>query len=311
MPLNEPMNFFDRFKKKRESGLPDKYKDLITPEDYVLVLETAKRYYTEQGVKVIRIGEGELVVKVNGKTQHCFLDNLVRMLAAYEKIHWQEEIYKHFNKLRDPRKAAKYLNNDFEYAAPMLRALIKGEKSQEDPQDAFVSRFDYPETTTFLVIEFEQQFIYVSRENSAKWNKTVDELFEIAISNTPVDEVEARLNTYCDKFPTYVFLGHNFSASLMLDLPSRLPAAFGTYGSMIVMPTKGTALAHPIERGDILELVETLTPMVVKCYNEDPGNITTNFYWRYGEHIEKFPTETSKEGTTIRLPGGLLTLLKD
>ena len=260
---------------------------------------------------MIRIGEGELVVKTQGQTLHCFLDNLVRQLSAQEKKDWQELIYGHLNKLRDPRKAEKYLYEDFESAAPMLRALVKGEKSQEDPQDAFVSRFDYPETTTFLVIEFEEQFIYVSRKNSAKWNKTVDELFEIAISNTPGDEVQARRKIYCEKFPTYVFLGHNFSASLMLDLPSWVPDAIGTFGCMIVMPAKGTALAHPIERGDILELVETLTPMVVKCYNEDPGSITTNFYWRYGEHIEKFPTEKSQDGTVIRLPGGLLTLLKD
>ena len=304
------MKFFDRFKKNKDSGLPDKYKGIITPEDYQFALGIAKKYHAENGLKILRIDQGEIVAEVNGEEQHRFLDNLVRHLSAYEKKDWAAAIYEHFDKFKDHRRAFKYLYKDYEYAAQFLRVLIKDAGLYGDEQHRMVCRCDFPGTTTFLVIEYEEQFAYVTRKDSVDWDKSDDELFVAAISNTPVEEVRVRKHQYCDKFPTYVFLSGDYSASLMLDLPFRLPVAFGTYGSMIAIPTKGTAFAHPIETADLMELVETLTPMIIKLYNEDPGNITTDFFWRYGDHVEKFPTGEDENGPYIRLPEDLLTLFK-
>jgi hypothetical protein len=240
----------------------------------------ALRYHTENGMKVVRTGEGEIVAEVNGEEQHRYLDNLVRLLHSGNRASWPQIVTEHFDKLRDHRPAYNYLFKDFEYAAPLLRVLIKGQELYKNDLETFVYRKDFPGTNTFLVLEYEQQFRYLTKTDIAEWAKPEEELFAHAIANTPAHEVEIKEYTYCGKFPVFIFFSGDYSASMMLDLNAKSDFAVGTYGSLIAIPTKGTAFVHPIESGDITELVGALTPTVEKFYNEDPGSITTNFYWR-------------------------------
>src|SRR5262249_16137591 len=150
-------------------------------------------------------------------------------------------IYEHFDKLKDHTSAYNYLFKDLEYAAQFLRVLIKGADIHENQLDQFIHRCDFPETNTFLLIEFEEQFKYLIKEDIAEWSKTTDELFDIAIGNTPAEEIEVKQYSFCDKFLVYIFFSGDFSSSLMLDLAARAEFAIGSYGSMIAIPAKGTS----------------------------------------------------------------------
>lgn len=215
-------------------------------------------------------------------------------------------------KLKENKSAYTYLFKDFDYASQFLRVLIKGDNvdfggSFRD----FIYRTDFPNTKTFLVIEFEAQFKYLKQEDIAEWNKTNEVLFDIAISNIPSQEVEAKEYQYCDKFTVYIFFSGDYSSALMLDLKNSADFSIGTYGSLIAIPTKGTAFTHPIETSDILELVVALNPSIEQFYNEDPGNITTNFYWFYNDNIQVFPLGKDRNGNFIRLPDDLIKLLNN
>jgi hypothetical protein len=304
------MKFFRFFKRRRDDEFPDQYHGLITPEDYQFVLGIVKKYHAEKGLNILSIGKGEIVVEVSGEQQYRYLDNLIRMLPAARKGEWTQTIYEHFDKFKDHRSAYRYLYKDFEYAAQFLRVLIKGEDLYKDELDQLVARSDFPGTNTFLVIEFQELFTYVRRKDIDEWGKSTEELFEIAIGNTPGEEIKAKKALYCDKFTVFVFFSGDFSSALMLDLAARAEFCIGTYGSLIAIPTKGTSFVHPIETPDIMELVEFLAPTINKFYNEDPGNITTNFYWRYGDRIEKFPVGQDDNGQYVRLPQGLIKIFK-
>ena len=97
----------------------------------------------------------------------------------------------------------------------------------------------------------------------------------------------------------------------MLDLRNRANYAIGKFGTLIAIPTKGTAYVHPIENSDILELIVILQPTIEKIYNEDPGNITTNFYWYYDNKMQILPTEQSENGLLISLPKDLIKLINE
>lgn len=306
-------NFFRRNKKGKENsenGLPDIYKNIVTAAEYQFALRIAKNYHEENGLNIVNVGAGELIVNVDGTEQHRYLDNLIRMLPSYQKEQWPKVIYEHFNKLKDHSSAYHYLYKDFEYAAQFLRVLIKGADLYKTELGHFVCRCDFPETNTFLVLEFEEQFRYVTKKDIVEWGVAEDELFSIGVANTPDEEIETKQYRYCEKFPVYIFFSGDYSSSLMLDLAARAEYAVGTYGSLIAIPTKGTAFVHPIESGDIMELVETLSPAVTKFYNEDPGSITTNFYWLYGENIEMFPIGRDDTGAYIRLPPALMEIFR-
>lgn len=305
------MGIFDFFKKRKKYVLPESYKGKVSEEEYNHIMDTAIQYHTEKGLKILNTGEGEILVELDGEEQHRYLDNLVRVLSSNERAAWKDLIYEHFDKLKNNEPAYHFFYKDFEYAEPLLRVLIK-------PQDfsiggnisEYVHRIDFPETFTFLVIEFEDQFGFVRRENINEWEKSEEELFEIAIRNTPDEEIDIKECVYGDQFTVYTFFSSDYSAALMLDLQNRADFSIGTYGSLVAIPTKGSAFTHPIETGNIMKLVETLYPIVEQFFNEDPGCINTNFYWFYENSFEVFPLEQDENGTFITMPEELSSLIK-
>lgn len=303
------MKLFDFLKKPTDLNLPSIYQGIINKEEYNLVVKLALKYHKEKGIPIIRIGEGEIVADVEGEEHHRFLDNLVRLLAGSEREKWENIINEHFNKLVNNDSAYNYLFKDFDYALQYLRVLIKSADINigENVND-FIFRFDFPGTKTFLVFDFEEQFRYIRTDEIKEWGKSTGELFDIGISNTPGDEIEIKECQFSDKFIAFVFFSGDYSASLMLDLENRANFSIGEYGSLIAIPTKGTAFTYPIESEAVLELVKAMIPTVENFYNEDPGNITTNFYWYYNKVIQQFPYYQEGGSWSIAIPNELIRI---
>lgn len=305
------MGFFDKYKKNKKYNLPDIYKKLINEDEYNLIIEISQKYHTDNGLKISKINDGEIIIEVNNEEQHRYLDNLVRLLSSNDKKSWKELIYEHFDKLKDHNSAYNYLFKDFDYASQFLRVLIK-----PDDIDFFhdvsnnVHRIDFPKTITLLVIEFENQFRYILRNEIEEWGKTEEELFKIGIANIPAGEIEIKEYLFSDKFTVYIFFSGDYSSAFLLDLENNADYSIGTFGSLLAIPTKGTAYTHPIESNDILDLIQTLYPTIQEFYNEDPGSITTNFYWYYNNKIEIFPIEEDENGAMIKIPYNLVNLFK-
>lgn len=301
------MGIFDIFKKQKKFKLPEMYNGIISKYEYNDIMQICIKYHQDNELIISKIDEGEIVTDFNGEEQHRYLDNLVRILASNEKTTWEELIYEHFDKLNPNPSALKYLYKDFDYASQFLRVLLKEDTfNLGDNVENYVHRIDFPKTNTFLILEFEDQFHFIRKDEINEWNKTENNLFEIAIQNLPENEIEAKEYEFGEKFTVFIFFSGDFSASLMLDLKNRADYAIGKFGTLIAIPTKGIAYTHPIENGDILELVKILDPTIEKFYNEDPGNITTNFYWYYDDKFQIFPTEQSENGLLISLPKDLI-----
>lgn len=304
------MGLFDIFKKQKKYELPDMYKGIITKDEYNDILEICIKYHQDKELIISKIDEGEIITDIDGDEQHRYLDNLVRVLASNEKTIWRQLICEHFDKLKPNTSALNYLYKDFEYASQFLRVLLKEVTfNLGDDINNYVHRTDFPKTNTFLILEFEGQFHYVRKDQINEWNKLENDLFEIAIQNLPENEIEVKEYEFGEKFTVFIFFSGDFSASSMLDLKNRADYSLGKYGTLIAIPTKGTAYAHPIENGELLELIEILDPTIEKFYNEDPGNVTTNFYWYYNDEIQIFPTEQSENGLFISMPKDLIKLL--
>jgi hypothetical protein len=306
------MGLFDIFKKQKKFDLPEMYNGIISKDEHNIIMEICIKYHNDNELIISKIDEGEIVTDIDGNEQHSYLDNLVRVLASNDKTIWNELIYEHFDKLKPNPSALNYLYKDFEYASQFLRVLLKEDTfNLGDKVENFVNRIDFPKTNTFLILEFEGQFYFVRKDEIIEWDKTENDLFECAIQNLPEDEIEVKEYEFGEKFTVFIFFSGDYSASLMLDLKNRADYTIGKFGTLIAIPTKGTAYAHPIDTSNILELIEILDPTIEKFYNEDPGNVTTNFYWYYDDKIQIFPTEQSENGILISLPKDLINLINE
>ena len=296
---------FDFFKRNKIK-LPDNYKDLIDEKNYALFLEKCLRTLKDLNIKVTSFNDGDIAYeKSDGEEAHYFLDNLIRNYVQLNQNGRDEAIQNHFKKLQDKTSAYNYLFKDLDYAKQFLKVLIKPTDLLPN-FDEFIFRNDYPNLNTCLIFDFEEQFHYIRKNNAIEWKVEYEYLFRIAVDNISNEEISIKEYLFGEKFTVFILFSGDFSASYTLLIEDKIDFAIGTYGSLIAIPTKGTAFIHPIETNDVLDLIEILHPEIGKFYNEDPGNISTGFYWFYQGTFHMFGKTLNDDNTlTIKMPDRL------
>jgi hypothetical protein len=300
------------FLKRKKVKLPENYMDLVDEKNYVIFLDKCLAILKNLKVNVVSSDDGDIKYLNSDKEEaHYFLDNLLRKYLQLEEIEKDKEIIRHFSKLQDKSDAYKYLFKDFEYAKQFLKILVRPAEMLPNYEE-FIYRSDFPNLLTFLVLDFEEQFKYIRNDSVIEWQVTDKELFEIAIENLSNENVEVKEYQFGDKFTVYILFNGDFSASYTLLLEEKLEFSIGAFGSLIAIPTKGTALIHPIETNEVLDLIEILNPLVQQFYNEDPGSITLDFYWFYKREYYMFDkTLDGERAITIKLPKKLIELFAE
>lgn len=295
---------FNLFRRKKLLPLPASYATLVNQKDYNVIVGYYKDYLEKVGQKIVKIETGEIVVDLGDQQRHYYLDNLVRVLAQSDKIEWEKIVNEHLDKNQVIPFATEYLYKDFEYASQFLKVYLKSAETfpKLQPGD-YVHRVDLPETRTFLILDFHEQFHFVKRENIVEWNKSEEELLEIGFANVSVEKIEIEEVLFKDQFNVFTLLSGDFSASFIIELEKNAGFAVGTHGSIVAIPTKGSAFIHPIENDEVLDVIAALSDVTKKFFDEDPGNITTNFYWYHDGKFELFPKEqVDKEYSMIKWP---------
>ncbi len=300
-----------KFLRKKKIQVPDNYKNLIGQVEYEIFVNQCLNVLKELGVDVISYENGDITYKGKNEDSHYFLDNLVRKYVQFEKENQLTEIKDHFKKLQETPHAYDYLFKDFDYAKQFLKVLIK--PTDITPKiDDFVTRIDYPDLLTVLVLDFEDRFHYIRKDEANLWGVDYSKLFEIALDNISQETVDIRKHLFDDKFDVYVLLSGDFSASFSLLIDTHMDFAIGTYGSLIGIPTKGTVFIHPITSNDFMDLTSTLYQEMEKFYNEDPSNISMDFYWFDKKRLRLFNKTLNDNGTiTISMPDELKKIVNE
>ncbi len=300
-----------KFLRKKKIQVPDNYKNLIGQVEYEIFVNQCLNVLKELGVDVISYENGDITYKGKNEDSHYFLDNLVRKYVQIEKENQLTEIKDHFKKLQETPHAYDYLFKDFDYAKQFLKVLVK--PTDITPKiDDFVTRIDYPDLLTVLVLDFEDRFHYIRKDEANLWGVDYSKLFEIALDNISQETVDIRKHLFDDKFDVYVLLSGDFSASFSLLIDTHMDFAIGAYGSLIGIPTKGTVFIHPIISNDFMDLTSTLYQEMEKFYNEDPSNISMDFYWFDKKSLRLFNKTLNDNGTiTISMPDELKKIVNE
>ncbi len=322
---------FNFFKEDNSNKIPDDYKHLMDQHAYESMLNTIVQYFKEKGEPVLKIENGFIVTiaEDENKQQHQYgLDNLIRAVAAAPKEDKEAVIYTHFNRLYYDMRPLEYFRKDYETAKQHLKILIKHDSilTQKGGKDV-VYKVIFPGTCCVLVFDYDNKFTYLYNEMIKEWNKTTDELFEEALYNITREDINVfGLNINADeehgsnKQPddenaeAYVFMNGDFAASAIISIEHSAPFAIGKYGSIIAIPAKGAAIGAPINGRDVFKLLSPLSILVLKFFNENQGNITTNLYWYYENKFHLLPETPSKEKEgymAVLLPHTLLQLLNE
>jgi hypothetical protein len=96
----------------------------------------------------------------------------------------------------------------------------------------------------------------------------------------------------------------------MIELEKYFDFSMGQFGALVAIPTKGSTFVSPLTDNRVTARIEVIAPLVAQFFEQDPGNITNDFYWVYQGVIESFPTQSTGDGfVTVKLPQSLVRLL--
>ncbi|MFN0202311.1 MAG: hypothetical protein ACKVTZ_12360 [Bacteroidia bacterium] len=293
--------------------LPNDLLAVVSQEDYTHIVRLSISFLEKQW-NITQVSNAVIVASQGeGKDIHFGLDNLIRNCLLYDKEAWEGVVIEHFSRFKEHSAAYNYFFKDFDYAQTMLKTLIKPDTfGLPDIQAELIKRQDFPETYTFLVLDFEEQLRFLRKDDLTEWGVSEEELFEIAQDNVNKEIINTQQVPLPEEYFFHTFFHSDFAASYILDFQRNAYHTIGMYGSVVAIPAKSVAFAYTINDLSFMKMIELLIPLVERFYDGQPGNINTHFYWYYQGEFELFPFMLKDEKHMImRLPERLEMLLRD
>lgn len=290
---------------------PTSYEGIVNQQEYETILDYALEHL-KPIAEIVSVKDGTIMIKKASKPEEemqCHLDNLVRRCKNEDKKDWQDIVNHHFNRMSiDPHKT-KYIYKDFDFAQSMVKFVVRHE-STFDKKMGFVCRVDLQGTFTFLVLDTDEAFQYIRKQDIKEWEKTEEELFEIAFENVAAEKIEINQFHWKEQFEAYAFFSGDFSASYIVDLEKNAPFAIGKYGSVVAIPTKGSAIVHPLNGATALDFIVSFYETLTSFFTEDEVPISNRYYWYYKGRFQLFEEREDKGKIVVSLPQKLEQLLK-
>ncbi len=192
------IRLFRRKKKEAVPGslptypLPAHLADWLTGEEYNEILRLTIDQLSLKGTIRQITGEGVIHVQFVGQTgpTQFYMDNLLRKCKATEPTEWEAMVVGHVKILPINSAALTYIYKDFGFAAPLLKVQVKPTGFAQDIIQDCVYRQDFPQTYTFLVIDFDDALHYVRRSEIGEWETSDNYLFEVALDNIAREKLD-------------------------------------------------------------------------------------------------------------------------
>ena len=309
-----PFNLFSRKRHKIPASrrCPSRYDGLVTQAEYEQILDIALREVARYGT-IDEVDDGLIALTTSDadfQNVKFSLDNLVRKCKSATPAEWDVIIVQHFERFVMNKSKDKYIYKDFEYAQNLLKVQVRPLSMFDSASlDDYIHRADIPTTATFLILDYDDLFHYVRKEQIGEWERSIDELFEVAFANIAQEDYKIERGEMADGIPIFCVLSGDFSASYVVELQQNMPFAVGQYGAIVSIPSKGTALVHALESNSALAYIDRAAALQQNFYTQDPVPISPYFYWYYAGNFQMFQVTKKEDSYFLSFPPALLLLL--
>jgi hypothetical protein len=292
--------------------IPERYNHLLNEEDYITILEMVQDFLEKKGL-IKNISDGVIFFNDCFDDYHQIpLDNLIRTLCGENIREWKKTIEAHFKKLLK-KPELNYNLEDFESIKHILSLRIypDGYFKSIGFQEKIVYMVDFELTKTTLVFDFPDKFTPVEKKHLVQWGISKEEIFEIAQKNINKQKITIDKKTYSGGIDLYTFFSGDYSISYIRDFEKNAGFAKGDFGSLVMIPTRGSGFVHPINQKDISSVIGEIHNMIFNFFEEDPGPINAHYYWYYNNKFTMFPISIDENGyTNYFLPKQLHEMMK-
>jgi len=298
---------------------PEGYNNEISKKDYkYLVNESVKA--VSKNYKIISIKSGVIELDKGQDYSIVNLHNLILKCAQIEKDNWSELINSHFESMYESMEKQKQLDpTKFETLVDYFSIRIYPENyvTQNGGTDKLIVKKHLDGTFSLLVLDLPSSFVSVQKQMFDLWNKTIDEIFDIAQKNVNKQEFTKgteSIDINGEKIEVNFLENEDYGASLALDLKNNAPEFVGEWGSVLAIPNKEIVAICKITKDKSVNFVlfiEQIRPFVEKFFNEHPQQISTDFYWYYEGQFTKINIIENNGEFNVISPIGLTELMTE
>ena len=183
-------------------------------------------------------------------------------------------------------------------------------KSYLDAGTKPIYREDIEDLITVLVLDLPTAVQSVKLEEVQKWNKSVNELFEIGKENV-LKQYPIQIDSeVINEKPCYLLHGEHFFVSTHGLNLEKYSECIGRYGTIITFPHRHIVITYPINGEDIIKSINNLMAAATGMYKDAPGAISPNIYWYIAGTFTKLPYEANEGTIRFSPPQSFIELLE-
>lgn len=292
------------FKKKTDNNEIPQWASFFDNKEHSIFIKELDNYFKTLNVQY-DLGDGLVTVKENEfGLNKLGLTNVAQVCKQEEKKFYKEIIAKHFNSLIRANKfeevksyiGVRLYSND--YVASIGKENTIGKDFAGDIYSMIV--FDFPDSV-----------LSIRPEQTKFWNKTIDELFEIGISNV---KAKYPLTITKETFPEFsiwfVQSEHFFTPNVAFDIENR-KELIGSKGSLVGLPHRHSAIIYPIENLEVVKAITGLIPTIYEMNQEGPGSLSNNLFWYKDNTFTQLPYKIDEGKLQFFPPDNFLEILNE
>lgn len=308
---------FNGYTQKIDYSFPEGFEHEISKKEY--------RYLVDESVKAISqhydidsIKKGAIQLKEGQDYSMVNLHNLILQCAELERTKWAELIQSHFKGMHESVAQQKELDfNRFETVVDYLSIRIYEATylAQYGGIEHLISKKDLDGTVSVLMLDLPSTFTPIQNDQFDLWNKTPEEVFEIAQKNVNRQEFTKAtepIEANGHQIEVHFMENEDYGASLALDLAHTAPEFVGEWGSVVAIPNKGIVNICKVSKEnplDFMLFIQRLKPLVEQFYSQHPQPISTDFFWYYQGTFTKINVIANNGEFNVISPQGLTELM--
>lgn len=302
---------------KIDYSFPKDYENEISKKDYkFLVNESVKAISVNY--KIASVKKGVITLEEGQDYSHLNLHNLILRCSEIPREAWAEFIASHFKGMYESMEKQKQLDlKNFETLVDYLSIRVYQESfiQQNGGTDKLVAKKHLDGTVSLIMLDLPSTFMPIQKDMFNLWNKTLEEVFEIAQKNVNKQafaKATESIDAKDQKIEVHFIENEDYGASLALDLKTNAPEFVGEWGSVVAIPNKGLIDICKVTKEkplDYVLFIQIFKPIVEQFYNEHPQPVSADFYWYYKGKFTKINVIDTNGTINVVSPVGLTHLM--
>ena len=292
-------------------ALPPEFVALFKSEQRLERFEHAVRRYFERRKIDYRLVLGSVHARIDGQDHTLGLDNVAQMCASAPDDEVEALVADHFDTIARTAEASRRLEkdlSDFSKIRPKLTLLLYPPTTLPEGGES-IRRTRIEGIEEFLGVDLGESIVSLRRDAVAPWNKSDDELFEIALANAAACARPDDAITLDPEGLIVVMHDASIFGAARTIAGGGYPDRHGLFGAFVSMPTKHLTILTPFDGLESMQSLGAVMRIATGMFHEGPRSLSPNVYWVREGHWMAIPYETNGDQIDVNPPEPLVELL--